>query len=42
MEQAIRREKLVKKWRRAWEVELIEDENPRWRDLAEDLALEPV
>ena len=31
---AIRREKQLKKWRRAWKLELIERENPEWVDLA--------
>lgn len=30
---AITREKQIKKWRRAWKVELIEKENPEWLDL---------
>ncbi len=30
---AIAREKAMKKWRRAWKVELIEKENPEWNDL---------
>ncbi|HET7083546.1 MAG TPA: GIY-YIG nuclease family protein [Rhizomicrobium sp.] len=30
---AILREKQIKKWRRAWKVELIEQMNPRWEDL---------
>ena len=30
---AILREKRIKKWRRAWKVELIEKENPDWNDL---------
>ena len=33
MESAIRREKSMKKWRRAWKLELIEAANPTWRDL---------
>lgn len=33
MESAIAREKQVKKWRRAWKVELIEHSNPYWCDL---------
>jgi len=33
MESAILREKRIKKWRRAWKVELIEEDNPGWRDL---------
>ena len=35
IEQAIRREKLVKKWRREWKFALIEAENPDWDDLWE-------
>ncbi|RCS30034.1 GIY-YIG nuclease family protein [Rhodanobacter denitrificans] len=34
---AIAREKQLKKWNRAWKLELIEGSNPRWRDLLEDL-----
>jgi putative endonuclease len=30
---AIRREKQIKKWNRSWKVELIERQNPDWRDL---------
>jgi putative endonuclease len=33
MSAAIRREKQLKKWRRAWKIELIEQKNPEWRDL---------
>jgi putative endonuclease len=31
--QAITREKQIKKWRRAWKVNLIQAKNPRWEDL---------
>jgi len=31
--EAITREKQMKKWRRAWKIELIEKDNPEWRDL---------
>ncbi len=31
---AIAREKQLKKWRRKWKVELIENSNPEWRDLS--------
>lgn len=34
---AITREKAIKKWRRSWKLELIERENPEWRDLFEDI-----
>lgn len=37
MRSAITREKRIKKWRRAWKVELIEKMNPEWRDLSGDL-----
>jgi putative endonuclease len=42
MESAINREKRIKKWNRAWKLELIEAENPDWRDLAEDFGLAPL
>ena len=35
---AITREKEIKKWRRAWKVNLIEQSNPEWADLFELLA----
>jgi putative endonuclease len=34
---AIEREKQLKKWNRAWKLELIEKNNPEWRDLWENL-----
>ena len=34
---AIRREKQLKKWNRSWKIALIEKENPGWRDLYEGL-----
>jgi len=33
MTEAIQREKQMKKWYRAWKIELIEKQNPEWRDL---------
>jgi putative endonuclease len=39
MEDAILREKRIKKWRRAWKIELIERTNPQWRDLYDELAV---
>jgi putative endonuclease len=42
MEHAITREKRIKKWNRAWKLRLIEESNPRWRDLAEDFGFEPL
>ena len=37
MESAIGREKAVKRWKRAWKAELIEERNPLWRDLYDDI-----
>ena len=37
MEQAISREKRIKTWRRKWKIELIEQSNPTWRDLFDEL-----
>jgi putative endonuclease len=42
MESAIQREKRIKKWNRAWKLQLIEAANPDWRDLAEDLGFDPL
>jgi putative endonuclease len=33
--EAALREKRIKKWKRAWKLELIEKNNPNWNDLAE-------
>ena len=37
MESAIGREKAIKEWKRAWKLGLIEEANPRWRDLYPDI-----
>jgi putative endonuclease len=37
--EAIAREKAIKKWRRAWKLELIEKANAEWRDLSAELVL---
>ncbi len=37
MYHAIEREKELKKWRRAWKLNLIESVNAEWRDLWEDI-----
>jgi putative endonuclease len=42
MHSAITREKRVKKWNRAWKLELIEADNPDWRDLALDFGFPPL
>ena len=38
MHEAIKREKQIKRWRRAWKLELIEAGNPTWRDLFQDIV----
>lgn len=35
---AITREKQIKKWNRAWKIRLIQEQNPLWRDLYEDVT----
>jgi putative endonuclease len=37
IEDAIAAEKRIKRWRRAWKLALIEERNPQWRDLYEEL-----
>jgi len=37
MESAITREKVLKKWERAWKIRMIEEQNPKWKDLYEEL-----
>ena len=34
---AFRRERQIKEWRRSWKLRLIEEHNPTWRDLYETL-----
>ena len=38
IENAIQREKNIKRWYRDWKLELIEQFNPTWRDLYEDVV----
>ena len=40
-ENAIKREKRLKKWRRAWKIALIEKANPDWNDLYPGIAGPP-
>lgn len=42
METAIRREKQIKKWNRQWKINLIEQANPDWKDLAVDFGFPPL
>ncbi|MBD3299004.1 MAG: GIY-YIG nuclease family protein [candidate division Zixibacteria bacterium] len=36
--EAVKRERQLKKWKREWKLELIERENPYWRDLYPDIC----
>jgi putative endonuclease len=38
MQFAIQREKQLKKWRRRWKLELMEQFNPEWKDLTDHFA----
>ena len=42
MEPAILREKHLKCWHRQWKINLIEEGNPQWGDLAVGLGLPPL
>ncbi|MEO8304592.1 MAG: GIY-YIG nuclease family protein [Betaproteobacteria bacterium] len=37
-ESAIIREKQLKKWKRAWKIQLIESRNPYWNDLFQEIV----
>jgi putative endonuclease len=37
VQEAIGREKAMKRWNRKWKLQLIEDHNPEWNDLAADI-----
>ncbi len=37
MKEAITREKRLKEWQRAWKIRLIEETNPDWRDLIDQI-----
>ncbi|MDD4995577.1 MAG: GIY-YIG nuclease family protein [Patescibacteria group bacterium] len=37
IEEAIMREKQLKKWNRSWKIRLIEDFNPLWSDLYDNI-----
>jgi putative endonuclease len=38
VENAIKREKRLRKWNRAWKIRLIEENNPNWDDLYPAIA----
>tara|TARA_R110002074_G_scaffold96199_8_gene209159 strand:- start:1571 stop:1912 length:342 start_codon:yes stop_codon:yes gene_type:complete len=40
VDDAIKREKQIKNWRRAWKINLIEKDNPNWDDLWRQLDSE--
>ncbi|MGA2782429.1 MAG: GIY-YIG nuclease family protein [Smithella sp.] len=37
VEEAILREKQMKKWNRKWKIRLIEEKNPEWKDLYDEI-----
>lgn len=37
---AISREKQLKNWKREWKNELINSENPEWKDLSEEIGVD--
>ena len=37
IEEAIKKEKQLKKWKRQWKNELVETVNPEWKDLFNDI-----
>jgi putative endonuclease len=37
IEEAIKREKQIKKWNREWKLRLIEERNPGWQDLYDEI-----
>jgi len=40
MTTAIHREKQLKKWHREWKEELINEFNPEWKDMSDDIGLD--
>ena len=38
IESAIQRERRMKKWNRQWKIKRIEQQNPEWRDLYEEVV----
>jgi putative endonuclease len=37
VEEAILRERQMKKWNRKWKIRLIEEKNPEWKDLYDEI-----
>ena len=42
MERAVAREKQLKNWHRQWKINLINEANPHWGNLAVGLGLPPL
>ena len=38
LQNAIKREKRLKQWSRAWKIKAIEEQNPEWNDLYEEIC----
>ena len=36
--EAIKREKQLKEWKREWKIDLVQQKNPHWRDLFNDIV----
>jgi len=36
--EAIKREKQLKEWKREWKIDLVQEKNPHWRDLFDDIV----
>jgi len=36
-DEAVKREKNMKAWQRAWKIHLIEESNPHWRDIYDEI-----
>jgi putative endonuclease len=36
--EAIHREKCIKRWKRGWKIKLIESMNPKWKDLFKEIG----
>lgn len=41
IDDAIKREKRLKRWNRPWKINLIEKDNAEWKDLAESIGITP-
>lgn len=41
LDQAVLRERRLKRWRRDWKLDLIEAQNPDWRDISYDIIGPP-